>query len=258
MQFDSEDVMYKALAEILDVDLWIIQLIEPYIGEDTGSSKEEWHYGYYVEIPSYESLDKTVQEEIEEQIDIETFPFGQTLYFTDGELSETKADPLGWRTDFEAEEYYQKNPLQKDNVIDELYSISKKLRVYDDAINTKAFLFSAFSITESYVRSLIWDKMPDLDSEVKNTKLRKILKKHLYDKLSRTSGREELYKEFTSKTLKKIPFSDPYRNSLAHDIGQAQVIEGDIIVKDKNDKECRHNIDAIINNLIVYVQSVDN
>jgi len=95
MQFDSEDVMYKALAEILGVDLCIIHLIEPYIGEDTGSSKEEWHYGYYAEIPSYESLDKTVQEEIEEQIDIETFPFGQTLYFTDGELSETKANPLG-------------------------------------------------------------------------------------------------------------------------------------------------------------------
>ncbi len=79
------------------------------------------------------------------------------------------------------------------------------MRVYDDAINTKALLFSAFSITESYVRSLIWDKMTDLDSEVKNTKLCKILKKHLYDKLSRTSGREELYKEFTSKTLKKFP-----------------------------------------------------
>ena len=45
---------------------------------------------------------------------------------------------------------------------------------------------------------------------------------------------------------------------MAHDIGQAQVIEGDIIVKDKNDKECRHNIDEIINELIVYVQSVDN
>lgn len=254
MEFDPdpEEKMYEALAEKLCVDLSIIELINPCIGEDKGGSKDEWHYGYYFEIPRYEDLDEEVQEEVK-QFNIKDFPFGETIYISDGELSGTKSDPLGWRADYEAEEYYQKYLLPKERVVQELDSIGRKVKYSDDQLIIKALLFSAFSITESYIRSLVWSKIPNFENGVLDEKLEGVLKKHLSDRLSKTPGRQEMYKKFTDNRLGDIPHNDPVRNSLAHDIGLGQVIDGKIIVKNKNDEEYEEYIDVIIDDLKKYV-----
>jgi len=257
MQFDPdpEEKMYEALAEKLCVDLSIIELINPYIGEDNGGSKDEWHYGYYFEIPSYNDLDEDVQEELK-QNNIKGFPFGETIYISDGELSGTKSDPLGWRADYEAEEYYRKYLLPKERVVEELDSIAKKVKYSDDQLIIKALLFSAFSITESYIRSLVWSKIPNFENGILDKKLEGVLKKHLSESLSKTPGRQQMYKIFTDNRLGDIPHNNPFRNSLAHDIGQGQVTDGKINVKNKNGKEYEEYIDVIIDDLKKYVSDV--
>lgn len=247
MHYDPEQDMYKALAEILNVNYDIIELIEPIIGENNGSSKDEWHYGYYFEIPSFESLDDETQEEVRKWITVNDFPFGETIYLSDGELSNT------WHNDYEAEEYYRIYILPKERVIEELDSISEKMKIHDDNLIIKALLFSAFSITESYTRSLIWKKIPNFDNDIPNEILNDVLKKHLFDKLSRGNGRKEIYKKFTGKELAPIPHYNPIRNSLAHDIGIGQVIHGKIKVKGKNNEESEEDINKIIKDLQNYI-----
>lgn len=254
--FNPEDAMYEALAEILDVDSSIIELISPNIGEDNGSSKDEWHYGYYFELPRFDDLDEDIQEELKERIDIASFPFGETVYISDGELSETKADPLGWRADYEADEYYQKYILPRERAVEELDLIAEKVKCSDDELIIKALLFSAFSITESYIRSLIWSKIPDFKKGILDENLEEILNRHLSDRLSKTQGRQEIYKQFAGKKLREIPHYVPFRHSLAHDIGSGQVIDGKIIIKDRNDKEHKGDVGLIIAALKRYVLDV--
>lgn len=136
MDFDIDDKMYEALAEKLGVDIRVIELINPNIGEDVGSSKDEWHYGYYFEIPNLEDFDEDIQSELKELIDIDKFPFGETLYFSDGELSNTKADPLGWRVEYEEEQYYQQYILPKEQVIKRIKNTAVRLHLGSKRVST--------------------------------------------------------------------------------------------------------------------------
>lgn len=258
MNFDSDfdDAMYESLAELLGIDSSIVELINPIIGEDNGSSTDKWHYGYFFEFPCFDDLDEDIQEELKEQIDVENFPFGKTVYVSDGELSGTKSDPLGWCADYEADEYYQKYVLPREKAVEELNLISEKIKCSDDEIIIKALLFSAFSITESYTRSLVWSKIPDFENSVLDEELKRILRKHLSDKLSKTQGRQEIYKQFVGEKLGDIPHNNPFRNSLAHDIGSGRVMGGEIIVKDRNDKEHTRDISLVIEDLKKYISNM--
>ncbi len=258
MNMDFDDKMLEALAEKLGVDLHIVEMINPYFGEDTGSSKDEWHYGFYFEIPAYEDLDEEIQAELGDAIDIEDFPFGQSIYFTDGELSDTKADPLGWRAEYEEDQYYQKNVLPKEQVISELNEIEGKIHITTDPLIIKALIFSAFSITESFVRSMIWAKIPDINTAVSDEQLRGFLKEMLSQKLSAVKGRGEVYHKFTGRQLRSIPHTDPFRNSLAHDIGNAKVEAEKLIVTKKEPDDSSIGIDCIFRDLKKYVLNFDN
>ena len=46
--------LYPAIAELLGVDEDIIEMIAPYVDEQTGSSSDYIHYGYYCEFPNYD------------------------------------------------------------------------------------------------------------------------------------------------------------------------------------------------------------
>lgn len=253
MDFDADDKMFSALAEKLGVDAKAIDLICPIIGEDTGSSSDEWHYGYYFEIPTFADLDEQIQIELKELIDITTFPFGKTIYFSDGELSDTKADPFGWRAEFEEAQYYQNFIFPKEKVIEELNDISSKIKIADDSLIIKALIFSAFSITESFVRATIWRIIPDVNIVISDKKMRDYLQDQLSKELTTEKGRREIYKRFTGNELGAIPNNNPFRNSLAHDIGSAKIEDGNIIVATKGNVECSMKVERIIDDLVSFV-----
>lgn len=93
----NDDLLYKAIAELLNVDVRVMELINPEIGEDIGSSSDYFHYGYYCTFPQYDELEDEVKTKLSKYIDINTFPFSEKLFFNDGDLGNTKADPFGWK-----------------------------------------------------------------------------------------------------------------------------------------------------------------
>ena len=258
MDIDFDSRMLEALAEKLGVALHVVEMVDPYIGEDTGNSKDEWHYGYSFDIPAYEDLDAEIQTALKAEIDIDDFPFGKSLYFTDGEIADTKADPLGWRAEYEEDQYYQKYALPKEQVVRELMEIEEKIHIADDSLIIKALIFSAFSITESFVRSMIWTKIPEIDTSVSDEQLRGFLKEHLSKIISTAKGRQEVYREFTGQKLGSMPHVDPFRHSLAHDIGSAKVEAGRIIVTKKEPNDSAIGIDCILQDLKKYVLTFDD
>lgn len=40
-----DDILLEAISEILEIDLNVLELIDIEIGEDTGLSSDQWHYG---------------------------------------------------------------------------------------------------------------------------------------------------------------------------------------------------------------------
>ena len=66
----NDDLLYKAIAELLNVDVRVMELINPEIGEDIGSSSDYFHYGYYCTFPQYDELDDEVKTELSKYIDI--------------------------------------------------------------------------------------------------------------------------------------------------------------------------------------------
>lgn len=243
----EDDLMYKAIAELLQVDEEVIDLLEPYIGEETGSSKEEWHYGYYAEIPSFEKLELEQQNYIRELLGdkFSSFPFGETEYFTDGVLSGTSADPLGWRYDFE----YESIPTNE--IVNELKLIKDKIKFYQDELILKALLFGAFSLTESYIRGFVKDIIPRYDNVNLPTSLVDLMDGVFRDKLNKDGGRKQLAKTFTDFKLDDIPEWD-LRHKLAHNIGDMAINGLDITGEVKGVPYSKNIID-IIEELINYV-----
>lgn len=89
--YDESGDFYGALAEKLNINIELLNIIQPVVGEDTGSSRDEWHYGYYFEFPTLDEINKDVRDQILET----SLPLGKIIYLSDGEISDTKADSLG-------------------------------------------------------------------------------------------------------------------------------------------------------------------
>ncbi|EPF4342786.1 hypothetical protein [Enterococcus faecium] len=246
--YNSGD-FYGALSEILNVDIDIIDLLQPEMFENTGSSSEEWHYGYYFEFPKFEELDEEVRKEILNKI----LPFGENVYLSDGEFSDTLSDPLGWRDDILEIEYYQKNILPQEKILSELDLIRDKIMSNPDGLIKKSLIFSAFSLTESYIKSYVWGQIPSLENNILDERLQKIVYDSLSYRFSKEDDRNKILKSMQKKQLKKIPEWN-IRNVLSHDIGEVD-ISGDILRgKDMKNKDFSENIYVLLDKLREYVQ----
>ncbi len=250
------NTMEEALAEILRVDVDLINMLNLDIQMNIGNN--DFLYGYYVEFPTKKSIDKNVLALIKQK-DIDKIPWGETEFYSEADFGNTEADPFGWKSEWEEETYYQSHAPSKENILEKLQNIETKITEQkNDELVLKALIFSAFSITESYMRSLVWDVIPDFDFTELDDKLKGILKKDLIYKLSRNDTRKKLFKELTGKTLKPIPNFLEIRNSLAHNMFSAEIIDDNIIIKDKNDIDKPFNIKSIIDELKKYVDKPIN
>ncbi|EGP4971644.1 hypothetical protein FAE16_000445 [Enterococcus faecium] len=249
--YNSGD-FYGALSEILNVDIDIIDLLQPEMFENTGSSSEEWHYGYYFEFPKFEEFEE-LDEEVRKEILNKILPFGENVYLSDGEFSDTLSDPLGWRDDILEIEYYQKNILPQEKILSELDLIRDKIMSNPDGLIKKSLIFSAFSLTESYIKSYVWGQIPSLENNILDERLQKIVYDSLSYRFSKEDDRNKILKSMQKKQLKKIPEWN-IRNVLSHDIGEVD-ISGDILRgKDMKNKDFSENIYVLLDKLREYVQ----
>lgn len=244
--------MEMALAEILGVDVELIEQLGINIEENIGN--DDFLYGYYAEFPKFEDIDEDIKDTYD-AIQLDKIPWGETKFYDLSEFGNTDADPFGWHDDWEEEYYYYTNAPSEDNIINQLEEIKIKIHKYkDDEIVVKALVLSAFSITESYARSIVLEYIPKFDKSNLNDKLKDILKKYIVDKISNNRGRKDLLKEIAGKNIKPIPKYKELRCPLAHNMFYADIKNKTIIVKNKNDEETRFEIDNILDELIEFVE----
>ena len=243
--------MEEALAEILGISLDTVDALNLTIEENIGH--DDFLYGYYVEFPQKEDINKDVLSGIED--DLKKIPWGKTEYYSESEFSNTSVDPFGYRAEWEYEMFLQKHIPSKENIISQLKEIQKNLTTYSkNTIITKSLILSAFSITESFVRSLLWKEIEPIDESNLKDELKTFIKKLFSKSLTRANDRIEIYKDLKGETLKPIP-NIQVRNSLAHDMFAAQIECDMLVIKNKKDEEEYFNINNLITDLIKYINN---
>ncbi|MDD2495638.1 MAG: hypothetical protein PHE29_10660 [Tissierellia bacterium] len=253
MDFDNDYKLNEALAEILKINNDIVEELNLEVQAEINN--DDMLCSYYVEFPALKDVNPDIIKGINQE-DIDKIPWGKTKFYSESQLGNTKADPFGWKAEWEAEEYYNKIFPSKENIIDELEKINNKISTQiEDEIVVKALLFSAFSITESYMRLLVWEIIPNFDFTELDDKLKAILKKDLIYKLTNSNKRIELYKNLTNNTLKPIPLFIEVRHPLAHNMYSACIVDNMIVIKNKNDITKSFDINTVMEELIKYVKN---
>lgn len=110
---------------------------------------------YYFAFPQIDDIDNDVLKIIKGYPCFVKIPFGETKYFTDGQLSSTKADPFGYQADYQEELFYLNHPVTKEDVLDTLSKIETQVSGNDDELVKKSLIISAFSIIEGFKRNFI-------------------------------------------------------------------------------------------------------
>lgn len=247
MNFDNNYKMEKALAEILGINLDIVDMlgltIEPDIGND------DCLYGYYVEFPKKESIDKYILSQIE-QIDTNKIPWGETKNYSEAEFSNTSVDPFGYQAEWKQEKYEIEHSPSKEQVIQRLEDIKKnivKLSYEEniDELKIKVLIFVSYSITEGFVKKFVLDAIPIEKKTINNQKF--------LEKLYSANGRKTLYKRYTNKELDYIPYYREIRNPLSHDILSGYISHNKLFFDDINQS---FDINQIIESLITYIQNI--
>lgn len=248
-----DDILLEAISEILEIDLNVLELLNIEIGEDFGSSSDQWHYGYYFTFPQIDNIDKEVLEEIKGYPCFANIPFGETKYFTDGQLSSTKADPFGYQADYQEELFYLNHPVSKKGVLDALSKIETQVSDNDDEIVKKSLIISAFSIIEGFKRNFVWDLVIKDNVDNIGEANKKLFTKMIFDKLANYNGRNYIYEELTGNKLKKIPMFE-IRNKLAHDISSCILTDNCIMYFDKENSRKEFEINNLFIQLKQYVE----
>lgn len=257
MNYDDiiEQRYTSALSECLGIDEELIEILDLKLKNNYGNSNEDFCYEYYVEIPNWDDLDKSIQEQIPKEIKNE-IEWGETIYISESDLGNTEADPFNWKSDYEYEYYCMTHSTQREDVLFTLKELKNKIDESKDELITKSLILCAFSITESFVRKIVWLHIPDIEKQNMDNTLKDILKQKMHDDINNGGKRKEIYKIFTNKDLPPIPFFKNVRNSLAHNITSASISDDTLLITIKNFEQ-QFSIEQIMNELIKYVDTLD-
>lgn len=249
----NSNKMERALAEILEVDVELIEELGVNIEENIGNN--DFLYGYYVEFPKHEDIVKNLKDTYDAS-QLDKIPWGETEFYNISAFGNTNVDPFGWLEDWKMELYYYRHTPSKENITNELNLIKDIIAEFrNDETIVKSLVLSAFSITESYMRSIIRNEIPDFENSKLDYKLKDILRKHFVAKLNNNNKRIELYKDLTGKALNIIPNFSQVRNALAHNMFAIGFEEDCLIIENADNVEKSYKIKDIINQLIDYVKN---
>ncbi|MGN1295715.1 MAG: hypothetical protein ACI4U5_04840 [Bacilli bacterium] len=237
--------LYLAVAELLNVDKDIIEVISPNVGEDIGLSSDNIHYGYYFEFPKYDELDDDIKKEIEKYDIKHKIPFGQTICFDDSVLGNTKADPFGWKNDYEQELFILNQQTTKLEIRDTINNLKDKINQCDDEIIKKSLILASYSIIDGFVKSFIFDQINKYNLTEINETTMDIFNEILLNKLENTTGRKQIYKKLNKSELPNIPRYNPLRNLLAHNFSMVSINNNMITYEDKSHNIQEYSIDNL-------------
>jgi ribosomal protein S26 len=157
-------------------------------------------------------------------------------YEFDGEIPEE----LGyWSTQFDDDETYWNYKNLSVNIStykNKISFIREKAEITTDALTKKSLIFSAFVITETYIKSKIVSNLPNVDTAIKVPLYRAIVEQSINKDLRESSGRQRLYNRmFKSDNLILLPIPNvALRNALAHDIESPSIDEDKISYFDEH------------------------
>lgn len=240
----------------------LFEILEPNIDLNTGSSSEAL-YGNYCEWQSLDNYDDNTLSILQDYFkakytkreDIISFLREQGVpEVTAYEFEQNFPDSQGYFTTNETQYLYELYAVKLSQFVDEVNTLKTLINAESNPLKLKALLFAIFSLTESYMKQVIWDRIPNIEENVNHDLLEKLLKNYINDSLKNTQKTMELCKNL-ELDIKKMPHID-LRNVLAHNIGDPGVVGLDIIYFQKNKIETSKDIRTVINDLLKYAESI--
>lgn len=246
----------------------LFYILEPNVDMNTGNSGDGL-YGNYCEwknLNDYDDetlknlleyfLDKLPKEKkYSERKDIITFLRTQGVpEKTAYEFEKNFPFSQGYFNVDESDYLYKQYGIEYIKYVEEVESLKNLIKCQSDPLTIKALLFAVFSLTESYMKQVIWDMVPSIEENIKNDFFKKILKKHIVGSLKYMDKTVGLSKEL-GLNIKQLPHND-LRNVLAHNIGVPSVIDLNIIYTQKDENENTQDIMEVIAELLKYAKDI--
>ena len=143
-------------------------------------------------------------------------------------------------------------------IVDEINNLKQFCEESSNEIIKKSLILAAFSQTESFFKSVIYNNLPNFEKNIENEGIRDIISKKFENDLKRKDDRINIFRKIF--VLNKKDFKDigseyyDLRNVLAHDIGSVSIEENNIWYKDSNIID----INMIFTELINFINSINN
>lgn len=231
---------------------------------NTGSSGEE-EYGNYVEWVNLDTLDEDTLEQLCECLGIGSGETKENMIeklrkenFPEETVYEGEENFPSSAKSFDENEYILYKTLHIDvyEYLDKIEEIKTKCLSSVDEIIKKALLLSAFSYTESYIKSFIVDFIPNIDDYDVPKEFKNIVKSYLDKGLKTHNTRQSLVKIFIpDKKLDSIP-NIQIRNHLAHDMKTIDIIDDVVYFEDKQGAVNREDLEVVFDDLIDYCEEL--
>ncbi len=246
----------------------LFDILKPNVDMNTGNSGDGL-YGNYCEWKNLDDYDdetlKTLQEYFLDKLpkvkkyskrkDVITFLRAQGVpEETAYEFEEDFPFSQGYFNVDESDYLYNQYGIKYIKYVEEVESLKNLIKSQSDPLTIKALLFAVFSLTESYMKQVIWDTVPSIEENVKNDFFKKILKKHIDESLRYMDKTVGLSKEL-GLNIKQLPHTG-LRNVLAHNIGVPFVVDLNIIYTQKDENETTQDIMAVIDDLLKYAMDI--
>lgn len=245
----------------------LVDIIEPNIELNTGSSGEGT-YGNYCEWQNLDSYDDDMLEALQEYFVNQLPPkryktrddiikFLRELGVpeeTAWEFGENFPEEKGYFYTRESEYLFYEYELKLGQYIKEVDTLRGLIIRESDHLIKKSLLFTIFSLTESYVKQVVWNSVPNIEENVISPILSDLLIGHIND-CFKTKDKLKFLSKKLDINIGAFPH-DNLRNFLAHNVGLPIIVDDKIEFTNEKSEVVRKDISVVIVDLLEFAQKV--
>lgn len=246
----------------------LFEILEPNVDVETGSSGDGL-YGNYCEWKNLDNYDDDTLKVLYEYF-LNKFPNKKKYANRTDIISFLRIHGIPEETVYDNEDnfpdsqsyfnddmndyLYKQYEINYFKYVEEVESIKKSIMNQSDPLTIKALLFAVFSLTESYMKQVIRDNLPCIESNVTNDLYKNILTTYIHESLKYSDKTEKLSKDL-GLNFRKLPHID-LRNVLSHSIGVPSVADLIIIYPQDGERKASLDIMKVIDDLMKYAMGL--
>lgn len=209
----------------------------------------------------FKSLDRS-RETIIKILNLYNFPEGTIIIDQDdyqNELDDNLDIEEFYMTEYET--YLEMN-LNYFTVVKEVNYLKNLCDESNHEIGKKSLILAAFSQTESFFKSVIYNHLPNFEEAIENEEIRKFISEKFKRELGSKEGRKNIfYRIFGEKAKNEFKdLNNEYyvlRNGLAHDIGEVFIKNNSICYKNSKSIDI-HELFIELINFLDSINKVEN